>query len=115
MRVTLRADRGRRTLARLCVAGAFFAGISSVAADAYATVSQVRMPTGQGDGGWSGSGSGNGRHNRNSFIINSPSHSHDFQHIRNVNVGGNTITPAAVCKRPASHCRIVQRVVVYGH
>jgi hypothetical protein len=60
-----------------------------------------------------GTGSGNGSHNRNSFIINSPSSSHDFQHIRNVNISGTTVTPAAVCKRPVRHCRIIQKVVVY--
>ncbi|MGH3376042.1 MAG: hypothetical protein ACRDP6_14995 [Actinoallomurus sp.] len=113
MTAMLRVDRGR--LAGLCLAGAFFGGVLSIAADAGAAVSQVNLPAGQGDGGWSGSGSGNGRHNRNSFIINSPSQSNDVQHIRNVNVGGNTVTPAAVCRRPARRCTIIQRVVVYGH
>jgi hypothetical protein len=98
-------------LARTCLFVVLVGGISSIGVDARASV----VPAGQGDGGWAGNGSGNGRHNRNSFIINSPSMSHDVQHIRNVNVGGQTITPAALCKRPAGRCKIVQHIVVYGH
>jgi hypothetical protein len=56
---------------------------------------------------------GNGRFNHNSFIINSPSWSHDLQHIRNVNVGGNTVTPAALCKNHIRRCKIVQRMNVW--
>jgi hypothetical protein len=93
-------------LARMCLAVMLAGGISSIDVDAGASV----VPAGHG-GGWSGNGSGNGRHNRNSFIINSPSESRDVQHIRNVNVGGKTITPAALCKH-AVRCRIVQRIVV---
>jgi hypothetical protein len=62
--------------------------------------------------GCCGNNFGNGRGNRNSFIINSPSFSNDVQHIRNVNVGGNTVTPAALCKR-TGRCRIVQHLVTY--
>jgi hypothetical protein len=62
-------------------------------------------------GGWPGNNLGNGRNNRNSFIINSPSISHDIQHIRNVNVGGHTVTPAAICKK-TRRCKIIQRLVV---
>jgi hypothetical protein len=61
--------------------------------------------------GGHGNGSGNGSHNRNSFIINSPSDSRDFQHVRSVNAGGVTITPAAVCRRTGRHCRITQKVL----
>lgn len=56
-------------------------------------------------------GNGNGRHNHNAFIIDSPSQSHDIQHIRNLNVGGNTLSPAAICKK-TRRCRIIQRLVV---
>jgi hypothetical protein len=65
-----------------------------------------------GGGGGGGSNSGNGRHNRNSFIINSPSISHDIQHIRNINVDGNTVTPAAICNRPR-RCKIIQNLTVF--
>jgi hypothetical protein len=63
-------------------------------------------------GGWPGDALGNGRNNRNSFIIDSPSISHDIQHIRNVNVGGNTVTPAVVCKGHLRRCKVIQRLVV---
>lgn len=82
-------------------AGALWAG---AAADADAST----LPLG---GHGSGNSSGNGSHNRNSIIINSPNDSHDIQHVRNVNVGGATITPAAVCKRTAHHCKIIQKVL----
>lgn len=72
--------------------------------------SAAQLPTWGGGGG--GSNSGNGRHNRNSFIINSPSVSHDIQHIRNVNVDGNTVTPAAICNHPR-RCKIIQNLTVY--
>ncbi|MCW2862809.1 MAG: hypothetical protein JWP48_4517 [Actinoallomurus sp.] len=62
--------------------------------------------------GWPGARLGNGKFNHNSFVINSPSLSHDIQHIRNINVGGNTVTPAAICKRHVHHCKIVQRFTV---
>jgi hypothetical protein len=46
--------------------------------------------------------------------MNSPSLSNDIQHIRNINVGGDTVTPAAICKRHVHHCKIVQRFTVVG-
>jgi hypothetical protein len=70
-------------------------------------------PLPAGNGGWPGSRLGNGSFNHNSFIINSPSSSHDIQHIRNVNVGGNTVTPAALCKHHVHHCKIIQRLNVW--
>jgi hypothetical protein len=93
-----------RALGTICLATAFFVLASGAGTAAGAAITPF---------GGNGSGSGNGRHNRNSFIINSPSDSRDFQHIRNVNVSGNTITPAAACKRHTGHCRIIQKVVVY--
>jgi hypothetical protein len=62
--------------------------------------------------GCCGNNFGDGRANHNSFIINSPSESSDVQHIRNVNVGGNTVTPAAICKR-TRRCKIVQHLVTF--
>ena len=88
------------------VALALGAGLS-IGADANAGVAVVR---GGGSGGPVGN-LGNGRNNRNSFVVNSPSISHDIQHIRNINVGGNTITPAAMCKRHVRWCKIDQRLV----
>jgi hypothetical protein len=52
-----------------------------------------------------------GRHSKEAFIINSPSWSHDFQHVRTINVDGNTVGLAAACKRRQRFCKIVQRVV----
>jgi hypothetical protein len=94
-----------RTLAPICLAATFIGGILVVDADA--SVSYVYG----GDG--AGSNSGNGRHNRNSFIVNSPSISHDIQHIRNINVDGNTVTAAAICKKPARRCTIVQKLAAF--
>lgn len=108
-----RANRGMRTLAHLFLAATIVGGIISIETDAGASPSRFRVPSGNGDGGWTGSGSGNGKHNRNSFIINSPSRSRDVVHIRGTNVGGNTITPVAICKRPAGRCKIVQHIVVW--
>jgi hypothetical protein len=65
-----------------------------------------------GGGGGAGN-SGNGKYNRNSFIVNSPSISRDIQHIRNVNVDGNTVTAAAICKRPARRCTIIQKLATF--
>jgi hypothetical protein len=93
-------------LAKICLAASFFGLVSGTGTAADAAV----VPF-----GGHGNGSGNGSHNKNSFIINSPNDSHDFQHLRNVNLGGNTITPAAVCRAPVRRCRIVQKVVVYPH
>lgn len=103
------------TLARICLAATAFGGVLSIEADAGAAVSHFALPAGHGDGSWSGNGSGNGRHNRNSFIINSPSQSNDALHIRNVNIGGTTVTPAAVCRRPVHRCKIIQKIVVFDH
>jgi len=98
-----------RTLAPLCLAGTLLWGV--LANDADASISSL---TGGGSGS-GGNNSGNGRHNRNSFIINSPSSSHDIQHVRNVNVDGNTVTAAAFCKRPVRHCKIVQKLATFDH
>ncbi|WP_141959136.1 hypothetical protein [Actinoallomurus bryophytorum] len=90
------------------VALALGAGLS-IEADASAGVASSAIS--QGSGGPVGN-LGNGRHNRNSFVINSPSISNDIQHIRNINVGGNTVTPAAMCKRHVRRCKIIQHLVV---
>jgi hypothetical protein len=97
------SGRTVRTLAHACIVALFFGGIICDDADA---------STFHGGGG-AANNSGNGKNNRNSWIINSPSVSHDLQHIRNVNVDGNTVTPAAFCKRPVRRCKIVQSLVVY--
>lgn len=94
------------TLAGFGLATALLGGLLCAGTSANASVT----PFGGGGSG-AGSGSGNGSHNRNSFIVNSPNWSRDIQHVRNVNVSGVTITPAAVCKRPVRHCRIIQKVV----
>ncbi|MDN3354789.1 hypothetical protein [Actinomadura sp. DC4] len=94
----MRTPTPGRTVVPLFIAAVFFGGFLSD--DANASISYY-------------DGNGNGRHNRNSFIINSPSFSHDVQHIRNVNVDGNTVTPAAICRRPARRCVIIQRLVVF--
>lgn len=96
--------RGARTLSRACLVAAFLGGISSVGSAASASVFH--------GGGWGGNTFGNGKHNRNVFVINSPSSSHDILHIRTVNVGGKTIAPGAVCKKPAGRCKITQRIIV---
>jgi hypothetical protein len=83
----------------------------SVGAQANAGVASPVMRPRGGSGGPVGD-LGNGWHNRNSFVINSPSISHDIQHIRNINVGGNTVTPAAMCKRHVRRCTIIQRFAV---
>jgi hypothetical protein len=98
-----------RRLAQICLV-ATIAGATS-----YATEAQAAVPTHLPMDEWvQGSALGNGKHNHNSFIINSPSWSHDVQHIRNVNIGGNTVTPAALCKR-SHHCKIIQRLIVTDH
>jgi hypothetical protein len=99
------------SLARMgVVALALGAGLSIEAA-ANAGVASSVVTLGGGSGG-PVDNLGNGRHNRNSFVINSPSISHDIQHIRNINVGGNTVTPAAMCKRHVRRCKIIQHLVV---
>jgi hypothetical protein len=89
------------------VALALGAGLS-IGTDAHAGVAGVFSGGSGGPVGYLG----NGSHNRNSFVVNSPSISHDIQHIRNINVGGNTVTPAAMCKRHVRRCTIVQRFTV---
>lgn len=89
----------RTGLTTVICAGALWAGSAAGASTA---------PFG-GRGG--GNHTGNGSHNRNSVIINSPNASHDVQHVRNIDVSGITITPAAVCKRTAHRCKIVQKVL----
>jgi hypothetical protein len=100
-----------RSLARLCVVALALAAGLTIEANANAGVTQSVETLGHGSGGPVGN-LGNGRNNRNSFVINSPSISHDIQHIRNINVGGNTVTPAAMCKRHVRRCTIVQRFTV---
>jgi hypothetical protein len=95
-----------RSLVQLSLAAAFAGGVLADGGRAWAA-----RPPGWSGGGGNGS-NGNGRHNRNSFIINSPSISHDMQHIRNVNVDGNTVTPAAMCIRPR-RCKIIQSLTVF--
>jgi hypothetical protein len=85
----------------------FFGGM--MPNDADASAAHFGVPAYGGEGG-AASHSGNGKFNRNSFIVYSPSISHDVQHIRNVNVDGNTVTAAAICKKPARRCTIVQRL-----
>jgi hypothetical protein len=101
------SGRTVRSLVQICLVAALAGG---VLADATAA-SAARFP-GWGGGAGAGSNSGNGKHNRNSYIINSPSVSHDIQHIRNVNVDGNTVTPAALCNR-ARRCKINQNLTVF--
>lgn len=72
---------------------------------------QGRRPAG---GGRPGARFGNGRANHNSFVIYNPSFSSDVQHIRNVNIGGNTITPAAMCKNRIRHCKIIQNLNAFA-
>jgi hypothetical protein len=61
-----------------------------------------------------GDGNGNGRYNRNSITASSPTINHGIQHFNNTNIGGNTNTQAAFCKWRFRHCRIVQRLNVFG-
>ena len=61
-----------------------------------------------------GDGNGNGRYNRNSITAGSPTINHGIQHFNNTNIGGNTNTQAAFCKWRFRHCRIVQRLNVFG-
>jgi hypothetical protein len=99
---------GVRSLAQIFLVAAAVGGGWSFAAPARAAIVPAHLRT---DGWGNGNVLGNGKHNHNSFIINSPSKSHDIQHIRNVNVGGNTVTPAAICKK-SHRCTIIQRTVV---
>jgi hypothetical protein len=95
----------------MCVAALALTAGLAIATDANAGVTSSAVALAHGSGGPVGD-LGNGRNNRNSFVINSPSISHDIQHIRNINVGGNTVTPAAMCKRHVRRCTIIQRFVV---
>ena len=97
------------------VAALVLASGLAIATDANAGTASSAVTLGHGGGSGSGSPAGsygNGRNNRNSIIINSPNWSHDIQHIRNINVGGNTVTPAAMCKKHVRRCTIIQRFVV---
>lgn len=94
--------------ARVGVVALVLGTVLSIGTDANAGVAVV---LGGGSGG-PVDNLGNGWHNRNSFVVNSPSISHDIQHIRNINVGGNTVTPAAICKRHVRRCTIIQRFAV---
>jgi hypothetical protein len=98
----------RRCAGRVCLALLFLGFLG--AGPAVRPAAAATLPA-HGHG-CCGNNFGNGRGNRNSFIINSPSWSNDVQHIRNVNVGGNTVTPAALCKR-THRCKIVQHLVTY--
>ncbi|MFB9838849.1 hypothetical protein [Actinoallomurus acaciae] len=104
--------RGTRLPLQVClsVAVAGLCGPLMAGSAGAALLGPRALPAG---GGWPGSRFGNGRANHNSFIINSPSNSSDIQHIRNVNVGGTTVTPAAICKGRVRHCRIIQRLSVF--
>lgn len=95
----------------MCVATLALAAGLAITTDANAGVTSSAVTLAHGSGGPVGN-LGNGRNNRNSFVINSPSFSHDIQHIRNINVGGNTVTPAAMCKRHVRRCTIIQRFAV---
>lgn len=64
--------------------------------------------------GGDGNGNGNGRYNRNSITASSPTINHGIQHFNNTNIGGNTNTQAAFCKWRFRHCRIAQRLNVFG-
>jgi hypothetical protein len=86
--------------------------VCAFSAEVDANAGAVLSAAAFGHGGWPGDGLGNGKNNHNSFIIDSPSFSHDIQHIRNVNVGGNTVTPAALCKKHVRRCKIIQHLVV---
>ncbi len=61
---------------------------------------------------YAGDHNGNGRHNRNSFAYNSPTINHGIQHVTNSNVGGNTASQSAFCKKWVRTCRIKERLVV---
>ena len=61
-----------------------------------------------------GNGNGNGRHNKNSISVNSPQFNHGIQHITNTNASGFAANQAAFCKRKFRHCRINQRLNVFG-
>ena len=61
---------------------------------------------------WPTQNFGNGAHNRNSFLIESPVSSRDFQHLRNANQGGINISSIASCRKYQRRCRIIQRNVV---
>lgn len=97
---------------------AFAAGVAVVLAcaltQAGAGAAALAAPTGgHNHGDNTGSGFGNGSHNKNtSFLIGSPSFSHDVAHVRAANIGGVNVTPVAQCKR-TPRCRITQRVVVF--
>lgn len=47
-------------------------------------------------------------------VMGTANDSHVIQHIRDINVGGVTISPGAVGKRPARHCKIVQKIAFFG-
>ena len=61
-----------------------------------------------------GNGNGNGKYNRNSISVNSPEDNHGIQHITNTNAGGIAANQASFCKRKFRHCRINQRLNVFG-
>jgi hypothetical protein len=105
------ALRRTRSPARLWVAALILGAGLAIETDANAGAAPPVVVLHGGSGGPVGN-LGNGKFNRNSFVINSPSFSHDIQHIRNINVGGNTLTPAAVCKHHVRRCTIIQRAIV---
>lgn len=55
---------------------------------------------------------GNGKFNKNSFSVSSPSFIHGHQNITNQNIGGQTATQNAMCRKKFRHCRINQRMIV---
>lgn len=108
---TTTVSRRVRLPVQVCLAALTAGCAFSIGPGANATV-PGSATTPADNGGWPGARLGNGKFNHNSFVINSPSFSHDIQHIRNINVGGDTVTPAAICKRHVHHCKIVQRFTV---
>ncbi|MFB9833789.1 hypothetical protein [Actinoallomurus acaciae] len=81
-------------------------------------VSAAMTPTGGGGAGSTRGNSsvishaGNGRFNKNSFDVNDPSVIRGNQNITNQNIGGQTATQNAICKRWFRHCRINERMIV---
>jgi hypothetical protein len=81
-------------------------------------VSAAMVPAGgSGSGSAQGDSSvisrvGNGKFNKNSFSVNSPSLIRGHQNITNQNIGGQTATQNAICRRWFRHCRINQRMIV---
>jgi hypothetical protein len=86
-------------------AGLFVVSAVVLSGLAFVTDAQAAAPP-------SGNSLGNGEGNHNLFVINVFSRTHEIQHVRNGNIGGNTAAPPVICGK-SHRCRLTQHLVVH--